>query len=57
MKPGEPGTAFDSCGPGDVAGVASGSVDAGMSEIHRVPENRTTDTERATGRMADRALG
>ena len=50
----------DGGGAGEPAGVGSGSggsVDAGIRDMQSVPENLTTDTDSATGRMADRGLG
>lgn len=62
-----PGGRFPALFPGSDVGCAGnpsgvwsgsgGSVDAGIKDIQSVPENLTTETDSATGIMAERGLG
>jgi hypothetical protein len=44
-------------GDGIGDGVWSGGVEAGTRDMHSVPEKRTTDIDKATGRIAEHGLG
>ena len=46
---------FDDDGDGE--GVCEGGVAAGTNDMHSVPEKRTTETPKATGRTAEKGLG